>query len=58
MFKRIFTRAAALLLSLSFLSCGYVHAEDGQAGNIKGLQEAADYFLKNSYNVGIDYGNR
>ena len=42
MFKRIFTRAAALLLSLSFLSCGYVHAEDGQAGNIKGLQEAGE----------------
>lgn len=28
------------------------------ATNLKGLQEAADYFLKNSYNVGIDYGNR
>ena len=28
------------------------------ASNLKGLQEAADYFLKNSYNVGIDYGNR
>lgn len=28
------------------------------APNLKGLQEAADYFLKNSYNVGIDYGNR
>lgn len=28
------------------------------ATNLNGLQEAADYFLKNSYNVGIDYGNR
>ena len=28
------------------------------ATNLKGLQDAADYFLKNCYEVGIDYGNR
>ena len=32
--------------------------KNNMAPNLKGLQEAADYFLKNSYNVGIDYGNR
>lgn len=32
--------------------------KNNMAPNLRGLQEAADYFLKNSYNVGIDYGNR
>ena len=29
-----------------------------KAKNIKDLQESADYFLKNCYNVGINYENR
>lgn len=28
------------------------------ANNLRGLQKAADYFLKNCYRVGIDYDNR
>lgn len=32
--------------------------ENNKANNLKDLQDAADYFLKNSYNVGIDYDNR
>lgn len=31
---------------------------NNKAKNIKDLQEAADYFLKNCYNVGINYENR
>lgn len=31
---------------------------NNKAKNIKGLQEAADYFLKSCYNVGIDYEKR
>lgn len=29
-----------------------------EARDLKGLQKAADYFLKNCYTVGIDYDNR
>lgn len=32
--------------------------KNNNANNLKDLQDAADYFLKNSYNVGIDYDNR
>ena len=32
--------------------------KNNKANNLKDLQDAADYFLKNSYNVGIDYDNR
>ena len=31
---------------------------NNKAKNIRDLQEAADYFLKNCYNVGINYENR
>lgn len=31
---------------------------NNEAKNLKGLQRAADYFLKNSHIVGIDYDNR
>ena len=31
---------------------------NNKAKNIKDLQDAADYFLKNCYNVGINYENR
>ena len=31
---------------------------NNKAKNIKDLQDAADYFLKNFYNVGINYENR
>lgn len=31
---------------------------NNKAKNIKDLQEAADYFLKNCYNVDINYENR
>lgn len=32
--------------------------KNNEADDLKALQEAADYFLKNSYNVGINYRNR
>lgn len=32
--------------------------KNNEAKNLKDLQNAADYFLKNCYNVGIDYDNR
>ncbi|MDE7284181.1 MAG: hypothetical protein K2N85_11465 [Lachnospiraceae bacterium] len=32
--------------------------KNNEAEKLKDLQNAADYFLKNSYNVGIDYDNR
>ena len=32
--------------------------KNNTANNLRDLQDAADYFLKNSYNVGIDYDNR
>lgn len=32
--------------------------KNNKANNLKDLQDAADYFLKNSYNIGIDYDNR
>lgn len=31
---------------------------NNEAKDLKGLQKAADYFLKNRYEVGIDYDNR
>ncbi|MBD5458485.1 MAG: hypothetical protein HDR27_07945 [Lachnospiraceae bacterium] len=31
---------------------------NNEARDLKGLQKAADYFLKNCYKIGIDYGNR
>lgn len=31
---------------------------NNKADDLKGLQKAADYFLKNCYTVGIDYDNR
>lgn len=31
---------------------------NNKAKNIRDLQDAADYFLKNCYNVGINYENR
>lgn len=31
---------------------------NNKAQNLKDLQETADYFLKNCYNVGINYENR
>ncbi len=31
--------------------------KNNKATNLKDLQNAADYFLKNSYNIGIDYDN-
>lgn len=31
--------------------------KNNKANNLKDLQDAADYFLKNSYNVGVDYDN-
>lgn len=33
-------------------------SSNNEAKDLKGLQKAADYFLKNCYTVGIDYGNR
>ncbi len=33
-------------------------SENNEAGDLKGLQKAADLFLKNCYMVGIDYDNR
>ena len=32
--------------------------KNNEAEKLKDLQNAADYFLKNSYTVGIDYDNR
>lgn len=32
--------------------------KNNKAEKLKDLQAAADYFLKNSYTVGIDYDNR
>lgn len=32
--------------------------ENNEAKDLKGLQKAADYFLKNCYRVGIDYNDR
>lgn len=32
--------------------------KNNEAENLKDLQNAANYFLKNSYTVGIDYDNR
>lgn len=32
--------------------------KNNKANNLKDLQDAADYFLKNSYNAGIGYDNR
>lgn len=32
--------------------------KNNKANSLKNLQDAADHFLKNSYNVGIDYDNR
>ncbi len=32
--------------------------KNNRANNLKDLQDAAAYFLKNSYNIGIDYDNR
>ena len=32
--------------------------KNNTAGNLKDLQDAADYFLKNSYNIGMSYDNR
>ena len=32
--------------------------KNNTAGNLKDLQDAADYFLKNSYNIGMNYDNR
>ena len=32
--------------------------KNNEAENLKDLQNAANYFLKNSYMVGIDYDNR
>jgi hypothetical protein len=32
--------------------------KNNDAKDLKDLQDAADYFLKNSYNVGICYDNR
>ncbi len=32
--------------------------ENNEAGDLKGLQKAADLFLRNCYMVGIDYDNR
>ena len=32
--------------------------KNNEAKKLKDFQDAADYFLKNSYNVGIDYDNR
>lgn len=31
---------------------------NNEARNLKGLQKAADHFLKNCFSVGIDYDNR
>lgn len=31
---------------------------NNEAKDLKGLQKAADHFLKNCYLVGIDYDNR
>ena len=31
--------------------------KNNKAKKLKDLKDAADYFLKNSYNVGIDYDN-
>ena len=31
---------------------------NNKAKNIRDLQDAADYFLKNCYNVGLNYENR
>ena len=33
-------------------------SSNNEARDLKGLQKAADYFLKNCYSVGIDYDNR
>lgn len=33
-------------------------SSNNEAGDLKGLQKAADHFLKNCYSVGIDYDNR
>lgn len=32
--------------------------KNNTADNLKDLQNAADYFLKNSYNIGKNYDNR
>ncbi|MCM1161349.1 MAG: hypothetical protein NC412_09005 [Roseburia sp.] len=32
--------------------------KNNTADNLKDLQNAADYFLKNSYNIGMNYDNR
>lgn len=32
--------------------------KNNKAKKLKDLQDAADYFLKNCYNVGVDYDNR
>ena len=32
--------------------------KNNEANNLKDLQYAADYFLKNCYNIGIEYDNR
>ena len=35
-----------------------VVSANNEANDLKGLQKAADYFLKNCYMAGIDYDNR
>lgn len=32
--------------------------KNNKANSLKDLQDAADYFLKKSYNIGINYDNR
>ena len=57
--------------SISYLAKGNKYAYDkavtlfneavssnNEARDLKGLQKAADHFLKNCYSVGIDYDNR
>ena len=48
--KYIYEKAVALFNEA-------VHANN-EAQDLKGLQKAADYFLKNSHIAGIDYDNR
>ena len=36
----------------------YLMEDNNEAKDLKGLQKAADHFLKNCYLVGIDYDNR